>query len=254
MPKLSIITINFNDKAGLEKTIKSFVSQSFIDIEFIVIDGGSTDGSLELIKKYEKQLSYWCSEKDSGIYNAQNKGLKVAKGEYCLFLNSGDYLVHERIIENVFARNYAEDIIYGDMMVDWGAGKITLEKMHKNITLYEMYIDTVWHPVSFIRRALFEKYGNYDEHFKIVADYEFFFRAIIINSASTRYLPVAISVFGFNGLSSDPSNKATEKAERVTVWKKYLSDSQIDSLEDKLQEEIKKKRKLFNRIINKLRC
>ena len=89
---------------------------------------------------------------------------------------------------------------------------------------------------------------------KMVADYEFFFRSIIINSASTRYLPVAISVFGFNGLSSDPSNKAIEKAERMTVWKKYLSDSQIDSLEDKLKEEIKKKRKLFNRIINKLRC
>lgn len=253
MIKLSVITINFNDKVGLEKTIRSVISQSFTDLEFIVIDGGSTDGSVEVIKKYEKQLTYWCSEKDSGIYNAQNKGLKIAKGEYCLFLNSGDYLVNEKIVERIFSGNYSEDILYGDMMVDWGGGKITLEKMHKQISLYELYIDTVWHPVSFIKRSLFERLGNYDENFKVVADYEFFFRAIFVNNASTRYIPVAISVFGFNGMSSDTANKAIEKAERKSVWKKYLSDSQIDSLEVMLQADIKKKRKLYYRIINKLK-
>ncbi len=251
--KLSVITINYNDKTGLEKTISSVISQSFIDLEFIVIDGGSSDGSIDVIKKYEKHLAYWCSEKDSGIYNAQNKGLKVAKGEYCLFLNSGDFLVNKKIIEKVFSKNLSEDILYGDMMVDWGMGKVTLEKMHKQISLYEMYIDTIWHPVTFIKRVLFEKFGPYDERFKIVADYEFFFRAIIENHASTRHISIPVSVFGFNGLSSLPENKSSEKEERIIVWKKYLSEYQITLLEERLQIDIKNKKKLFNRIINKLK-
>jgi len=125
--------------------------------------------------------------------------------------------------------------------------------MHKQISLYQMYIDTVWHPVSFIKRGLFEKYGCYDESFKMVADYDFFFRTIIVNHVSTCHIPLPVSVFGFNGISSNPGNKEMEKEERKRVWEKYLSESQIVSLEKKLQDDIKKKKKLLNRIINKLK-
>ncbi len=88
--KLSIITVNLNNKDGLQKTIDSVISQTFKDFEWIVIDGGSTDGSKELIEKYSDYISYWVSEPDKGIYNAMNKGIKVAKGDYLEFLNSGD--------------------------------------------------------------------------------------------------------------------------------------------------------------------
>ena len=253
MPQLSIVTINFNDRDGLEKTIRSVISQTYTDFEFIIIDGGSADGSVDVIKKYSDKISCWISEKDSGIYNAQNKGIKAAKGNYCLFLNSGDQLADENILKKVFLNGLSEDIVYGDMKVDWGNRKVTLEKMHPKISLFEMFIDTIWHPSAFIKRDLFEKYGLYDESYKIVADYEFFFRVTIAHHVSTHHISKAISVFQFNGVSSKPENKSKEQEERKRVWKTYLSDSQIASLEKKVEEENLKKKKLFNRIIKKMK-
>ena len=103
--KLSIITINYNNKNGLQKTIDSVISQTFKDFEWIIIDGGSTDGSKELIEKYSQHITYWVSEPDKGIYNAMNKGIKVAKGEYLFFLNSGDYLVQPNTINQIFTQS-----------------------------------------------------------------------------------------------------------------------------------------------------
>ena len=253
MPKLSIITINYNDCIGLEKTIQSVISQSFKDFEFIVIDGGSTDGSVDEIKKYSDKIKFWVSEIDNGIYNAQNKGLKNASGEYCLFLNSGDYLVNDSVLKKVFSFNFTEDILFGDMKVDWNNGKITLEQMPEKISLSHMYRDTIWHPVSFIKRAVFEKIGNYNEAYTMVADYEFFFRAIIVNKISSKHLPFPISVFIFNGLSSNAENKATERAERSKVHATYLSDAVIEAEDKKILVENAAKRKWYNRIINKLK-
>ncbi|MEG1573526.1 MAG: glycosyltransferase family 2 protein, partial [Bacteroidales bacterium] len=114
MSKLSIITINLNDAAGIEKTLKSiWEKQSFRDFEHIVIDGGSKDGSVEVIKKYEKNLAYWISEPDKGIYNAMNKGIAKATGEYLLFINGGDWLADD-VLAEVFAIPFEEDIVYGD--------------------------------------------------------------------------------------------------------------------------------------------
>jgi len=253
MTKLSIITINYNDRIGLEKTIQSVVSQSFQDFEFIIIDGGSTDGSVDVIKKYADKLKCWVSEKDKGIYNAQNKGLKNAGGEYCLFLNSGDYLCDDSVLKNVFSINYTDDILYGDMKVDWNNGKITLEQMPEKVTLSHMYRDTIWHPVSFIKSSVFEKIGNYNEAYTMVADYEFFFRAIVVNKLSSKHLPFPISVFLFNGLSSNAENKATERSERLKVHKTYLTDAVIEAEDKKIIVENAAKRKWYNRIINKLK-
>src|SRR4051812_43907208 len=110
---LSIITINLNDSKGLEKTIASVVNQTFSNYEFIVIDGGSSDGSCDVMEKYKDKIDYWKSEQDGGIYNAMNKGLHQASGSYCLFLNSGDFLQSPhslKSIEKVFAEHY--DLIY----------------------------------------------------------------------------------------------------------------------------------------------
>ena len=108
--KLSIITINYNNLAGLQKTIESVVSQTFRDFEWIVIDGGSVDGSRELIERYANSFSYWVSEPDKGIYNAMNKGIVVAKGDYLLFLNSGDWLCDEMALERSFSHHPTKDI------------------------------------------------------------------------------------------------------------------------------------------------
>ena len=110
--KLSIVTINLNNVAGLHETIISVLNQSSADLEYIIIDGGSTDGSAELIKEYSDRIYYWVSEPDSGIYNAMNKGIRKASGEYLLFLNSGDALASDNIVEEVFRADHNEEILY----------------------------------------------------------------------------------------------------------------------------------------------
>ena len=112
--KLSVITINFNNRDGLRKTIESVVNQTFKDFEYIIIDGGSTDGSVDVIKEYADRIDYWVSEPDKGIYNAMNKGIDVAKGEYCIFMNSGDCFYVNDVYENVFRELDGVDIIIGD--------------------------------------------------------------------------------------------------------------------------------------------
>jgi glycosyltransferase involved in cell wall biosynthesis len=253
MNKLSIITINFNNADGLKKTIESIASQTFSDFEYIVIDGGSTDGSVEVIEKYSDKITYWVSEKDKGIFNAQNKGIEKANGEYCLFLNSGDYLVNNDVLTDVFKQNHTEDIIYGDMMIDWGNGIIRLGKMPDTISFFQMVSDTLWHPVSFIKRQLFEQYGNYDESYKMVADYEFFFRTIIMKNVSTFHIPLPISVYNVEGLSSVSENKTIEKTERRKVLNTYLPGAVVSFAEDQVNNILIKRKKWFWRLKNKLK-
>ena len=251
MKKLSIITINFNNATGLEKTIETVVSQTNIDFEYIVIDGASSDSSIDIINKYSEQITFWISEKDSGIYHAMNKGIEKATGEYCLFLNSGDYLANENVLNTFLSEHHEEDIIYGNMLIDWGNGKIILGKMPPEITYLQMYNDTLWHPVSFIKLSLFKKYGNYDEKYKMVADYDFFFKTIIMNSVTTKYIPIAISVYSTTGFSSKPENKEMEMNERQMVKKSYLPKSIIqytDAIVRKYQDEDKK---WYNRILKR---
>jgi glycosyltransferase involved in cell wall biosynthesis len=223
MHKLSIITINYNNAIGLEKTIVSVVSQSYKNFEYLIIDGASIDESVNTIKNYQEQITYWVSEKDNGIYHAMNKGIERADGEYCLFLNSGDCLADEKVLEKLFFKNYSVDIIYGNMKIKLGNGKIELGKMPKKIGVYQMYRDTLWHPVSFIKRNLFLKYGFYNESFKIVADYEFFVKVIILNKVSTKYVSLFISVFESAGISSQPSNKDEIAKERRRVQDLYFN-------------------------------
>lgn len=251
MIKLSVITINYNNAKGLEKTIQSVISQTFIDYEYIIIDGGSYDGSKEIIEKQTTKITYWVSEKDKGIYNAMNKGIKQAKGEYCLFLNSGDFLCSDKVLEEVFVITSIADIIYGNMMIDWGNGKKTEGKMPDTITTQQMYNDTLWHPVSFIKRELFDKYGLYNEAYKIVADYDFFFKTIIANKVSTKHIPLLVSVYNVDGFSSKSENKVIEKEERTRVIQTYLSQEEINYLEGITQKEKKKKENPLKSLLKK---
>lgn len=198
---LSIITINLNNRDGLQKTIESVVSQSFNDYEWIVIDGGSTDGSRELIEQYAQRFSFWVSEPDTGIYNAMNKGIRVAKGEYLLFLNSGDYLYGNDILERVFEKDHTADILYGYMVE--GSGSCLHSAMMKPVLYWTDFIgNTLPHQSSFIKRELFEEIGDYDESYRISADAKFFIKAIVWGKSTYEFIPEKIAIFQGGGVSN----------------------------------------------------
>lgn len=166
--KLSIITINYNNKDGLQKTIDSVISQTWHDYEWIIIDGGSTDGSKELIIQYQKYFSYWCSEPDMGIYNAMNKGIGKAKGEYLNFMNSGDSYHSSVVLEKVFLTDRKADVMYGDVIRIGGE----CEDVHlypNNISIHYLLTDGFCHQATFIKASLLKESG-YRENFKIISD------------------------------------------------------------------------------------
>ena len=130
--KLSIITINYNNASGLRKTIESVVNQTSLEFEYIVIDGASTDGSIEIIKEFKDKITFWVSEPDTGIYNAMNKGIHSAKGKYCQFLNSGDSLVPPNVTESMLFNLPDSGIVIGNMLKKLTSGKIIRDKGPRN--------------------------------------------------------------------------------------------------------------------------
>lgn len=249
MPLISIITVNYNNASELKKTIESVVSQTFNDFEHIIIDGASTDGSIEVIKSFESEIAYWISEKDTGIYSAMNKAIKIAKGKYCLFLNSGDFVTNKNVLADVSNRGLDADIVYGNMIIHHRNGKKELGKMPEQITFHQMIVDTLWHPVSFIKKSLFDTYGCYREDIKIVADYEFFLKTIIVYKVTTQYIPITISEFLLGGMSSHPSNAALIASERKKIQLEYFNEREIALEESKMINESN----IYNKIRNLLK-
>lgn len=217
--KLSIITINYNNSDGLQRTIESVLSQTWKDYEWIVIDGGSTDGSLDIIKKYASHFSFWCSEPDKGIYNAMNKGITHAKGEYLNFLNSGDCYYDTNSIQNIFRNNPTCDVLYGNSY--WGLDKKYIFNSPKSLTLDYFIEGSLGHAASFISRHLFESY-LYDEKYRIVSDWKNWIKWLI-EGKNFKHIDVAVSCFDTSGISS--TNKELDAIERNSVWKELLSPS-----------------------------
>lgn len=221
--KLSIITINYNNFQGIEKTIKSIVSQTFSDFEYIVIDGGSSDGSLEVIQKYSDKIDFWISEPDSGIYNAMNKGIRQAKGEYLLFINSGDYLEGINSLSKIMDNVSSVDIVYFNLKVMNPDNSFFIKEYPEKVDFGYFMTKTLPHPASFIRKELFLKYGVYNEKMKIVSDWAFFTHAICDKKCSYKYVPEYFSVFMLDGISSSPKNSNLIKEEKD----KYLKDKYL---------------------------
>jgi glycosyltransferase involved in cell wall biosynthesis len=244
LTELSIITINYNNINGLKKTIDSVLQQNFTDVEYIIVDNVSTDGSAELVRSYGNKIDKFICEKDSGIYNAQNKGIAHAMGNYVLFLNSGDFLCDNTVLERVFSAKPVEDIVYGNMKINWGKNSVSEGFMPDVISKEQLYKDTLWHPVSFIKRNLFERFGRYDERYKFVADYEFFFKAIIREKVSTKHVNVFIAEFNTEGVSSNTDNKRKEQEERRKVQETYLTKQELA----RFDKELSAKESLFTKI------
>jgi len=220
---LSIITINYNNRDGLRKTIESVVNQTYRDFEYIIIDGGSTDGSVDVIREYADKIDYWVSEKDKGIYNAMNKGVAVAHGEYTQFLNSGDYLCDKDVLEKVFSHNFTEDIVCGNIITLKGGGMIAPE----SVTMEYFIKGSLPHPSAFIKRELFDTH-LYDEQYKISGDWEFFIYHLIIKNASYKSINLNVTVFDTNGISSTTKKEFHDSSLKERVIKTILPPRVLD--------------------------
>jgi len=235
MSKLSIVTINYNDLEGLKKTVGSVLSQTSTEFEYIIIDGGSTDGSAEYIKDIAKKESKvnikWISEKDKGIYNAQNKGISLSKGDYLQFLNSGDILVDSNVTEKMLSNLKEDDkIIYGNMLKQLPKGLFRDKGFEgRKPTFLDFYYGTLNHSPAYIQKSLFEKYGLYDETLKIVSDWKWYLQVIILFNNPIRYVPVDVTFFDMNGISN--TNKTIEKDERKKVLNELIPEKILEDFD-----------------------
>jgi len=200
--KYSVITVNYNNREGLLKTIESVVSQSFKDFEYIVIDGGSTDGSLEVIRQFADHIDYWVSEPDKGVYQAMNKGIAQAKGEYLNFMNSGDCFYDSHVLESIAALGLTEDLIVGHdyhYNAETQQGFTTI--LPPRLTMLNFVHHTLPHQSTFFRRELFRDMP-YDESLRIAADLKFYIHQICVNECSVRYTDVIVCRREPDGISN----------------------------------------------------
>lgn len=204
---LSIITVNYNNADNLFKTLQSVYNQSNAlkgQFEYIIIDGGSTDKSLSIIKEYNSKkpnlISYWCSEKDNGIYNAMNKGIKKAKGEYCLFLNAGDYLLSKNTLSDLFQeiKNKKADIFYSDL---YSADNKLLSTFPEKVDIAFFMQGSFNHQNSLLKRSLFKTVNQYDETYKITADVKFFAECAYAKK-KFMHIKTPIAAYDGNGVSA----------------------------------------------------
>ena len=256
--QLSIITINYNDAEGLRKTLASVAMQTYPHIEHIIVDGGSSDNSVEVIREYESSLASrlkWISEKDTGIYNAMNKGIRMATSEYIQILNSGDILAAPDVTERMMAalevqqakgerlkakgmeNSKADDpssrlsplasrlenrpaIFYGNMTKVNAIGEIVGKSGYTEYSLRQFYSSTLNHDCAYIRKDLFEEYGLYDENLKIVSDWKWYLQAIGLGRVRPEYVDIDVTIFDDGGISE--TNLALRNAERRQVLEELL--------------------------------
>lgn len=221
--KFSIITVCFNEEKWIEETCKSISSQTYPNYEWIVIDGASTDKTLEILQEYKPKITQLISEKDKGIYDAMNKGARLATGEYLIFINGGDALYNPNTLNEVFKLNMKEDILFGDQVELVGDSTPT---SFKNISLTKKYFlisKHIAHQATFISRRLFEKVGGYDTSYKITGDSEFFTNSIVNYKASSKYLGLIVSRFNTEGMSCDPRNLKKMQQEYKRMNKTHYS-------------------------------
>lgn len=233
--KISIITINRNNRNGLSQTLASVAQQRYSKYEQIIIDGASTDGSQTVIKQYcnkNPRITYWISEKDKGVYNAMNKGILQAQGEYLLFLNSGDYIEPD-ILEQVASSLIGTDIIYGNLYFLSESGNKYMRIYPESPLSAALLLSPTFclpHPATFIKKELF-KAQLYNEQYKIVSDWEFWIKSILFKNHSTKHVDIGISNFQEGGISSDTT---LANQERTKVLKELFPQKVLEELSELL--------------------
>jgi glycosyltransferase involved in cell wall biosynthesis len=217
---VSIITVAYNADRFIEKTIQSVLSQTYFPIEYIIIDGGSTDNTVNIIKKYAHRIAWWCSEKDRGISDAFNKGLNKATGDIIGIINADDWYESDTIekVVNDFGHS---DVAYGDLQIWKGTQKDFIQKGNHRLLAREM---TVNHPTVFIKKNCYEKMGNFSEEYKCAMDYDLLLR-FYTNNCSFKYIPFVLSNMRLEGLSD--YNWPLGCRETLTIKNKYLPTKKV---------------------------
>ena len=224
--KVSIITVCRNAEKSIEATLKSVAMQTYSEIEYIIIDGKSSDKTLGVIDRYKENISKIISEPDKGIYDAMNKGIALAKGDVIIFLNANDTFFALDVLSKAIElfNKTGSDIIYGDAMM---TGK------HKNgghivkydrINKWFLLRDTICHQAIFVKKKLYDDIGKFNLKFKIAADYEWLLRALIKYKANSAYLNIAVCNYSLDGISNDPKNRLATLMEYDEISKMYFGN------------------------------
>lgn len=220
--KLSVITVNYNNLIGIKKTFESVFGQTNRDFEYIVIDGASTDGSVDEITEHKDKIVYYVSEPDKGVYDAMNKGIAKATGDYCIFMNSGDCFYTDDVVDKMLPVLDGTDIIYGN--THYTDGKVRYSKDEPDLFSF-FYVSCWCHQSTFIKTALLRKY-MYDDSLKIVSDWKFLLQTVIKDNCSYKAVDQVISLYDATGISS--IDKELYNKERMLVLQELFSDRWVN--------------------------
>lgn len=221
-PKISVVTVCYNAASEIERTIKSVINQTYSNVEYIIIDGGSKDGTVDLIKKYADKITYWVSEPDKGIYDAMNKGITAATGDWINFLNAGDWYCHKSIIAEVVSYTLLHekaDILYGSIYN-------VCDEYHYQLDPFELSnmgkFMPLLHPASFVK-ASYHKSHLFDVSYKSSGDYHFFYNAYYEHNAAFARISVITTYFdATKGMSKDNLQIVRMENFRLRKKRRYM--------------------------------
>jgi glycosyltransferase involved in cell wall biosynthesis len=257
LPKISVITVCLNAEKIIGRTIESVLAQTYSNLEYIVIDGGSTDNTKEVVKSFEGKINCFVSEKDNGIYEGMNKGIKKATGELLIFLNAGDFYISSNALSYAvgkmrleiagifFGRLIWEDISTNDIVLsDHAFTQFDWDLKHSNFP----------HPATFYKRTIFSQIGGFDDSYKILGDYEWNAKALVMHRVAFQYIDIVIAFFSTDGMSNDARNKKMIASETNTISNKYFQPSWIFNFLKKSHSGILKKviAKVFSKRLNRI--
>jgi glycosyltransferase involved in cell wall biosynthesis len=256
MKKISVITICYNEKDSIQKTVESVVSQTARDkIEYLVFDGGSSDGTLEILERFRSSIDVLVSERDKGRYDAMNKGIRASKGEFIIFMNGGDRFYSETVIDDVMKSGLDADIVYGDGLVD------RFETLHPlphvdGVLRPEMFFrnTSLCHQAELIRRDLFARMGLYDLSYSIITDHVFNYRAITRHGATTKYVPIVMARIDETGVTMTRLAQLDAERSRFAKESRPLGSKIADAINVSLGGiyQLKKKTYRFARRLAKV--
>jgi len=223
-PKISIVTPSYNQGKFLERTILSVLNQNYPNLEYIIINGGSTDGSVEIIKKYEKYLTYWVSEKDKGMYEAINKGLKIASGDILAYLNSDDLYLPNTIqtVVDYFQKHPEILLIYGDCTFIDAEGDFLYTYHFPNFNWRKFVVlnwSSIPQPATFWRKEVHKKIGYFDPIFKMAGDFDFFAR--VGKSFRIKHVKKSLAQFRVHNESLTSTNRNIDRKEAYLIHQRY---------------------------------
>lgn len=226
-PKISIITVCKNEKDTIENTLLSIFNQTYSNIELVIIDGASTDGTVDIIKKYQDKITHFISEPDKGLYNAMNKVIDIATGDFFYFLNANDTIFDKFTIEKIVkCINENPDVrfIFGDIRLLKENGDFFTDITgYDNQEQNPLFIkQNICHQAVFYDKTLFDDFGKYSEKLKIFSDTKFNIECLFVHKVKAAYIPMIIANFRYGGFSSSPKNQKIINQERSALLKKYF--------------------------------